>query len=275
MELQGRTRKFYVHSSQKKEEERQRPLLLVLHGRLGSGKQIMGQSEFNTIADRESFVVVYPDGYRRSWADGRGVTPADRENVNDIAFLENIISFMNSKYKTDPTKVFILGHSNGGFMTQRILLEKTNLFRAGVSVSSQISVFLSKNYSPSSPVSVALILGTLDSAVPFLGGFVKDGGEILSGEESVSRWVTWNGCENIPELKTIDTKDDHTRVEIVSYNRCKGKVKVRLYKIVGGGHTLPGKQRSRLLLFFGVDGGPKTEEIDAAEAAWDFFKSTL
>jgi hypothetical protein len=34
---------------------------------------------------------VYPEGYRRSWADGRGKTPADQAGVDDVGFINALL----------------------------------------------------------------------------------------------------------------------------------------------------------------------------------------
>ncbi|EPG75302.1 alpha/beta hydrolase family protein [Leptospira fainei serovar Hurstbridge str. BUT 6] len=248
-----------------------KPLVIALHGRLGSGKQIMSESKLNSIAVRETFIAVYPDGYKRSWADGRGRTPADKEQIDDVLFIESLLSYMIQNYNIDPTKVFIFGHSNGGFMTQRLLSEKGSLFKAGVSVSSQLSISVLKKHHPSLPISVAIMTGTDDPIVPFFGGFVLDGGEIIGAEESITRWADWNRCSPAPLITNLDNKDDETSLEIRSYENCAGKTKARLYKIIGAGHQWPGNERRSL---FGINLGKPTQEVNASEEIWKFFRET-
>lgn len=268
--VDGIERTYWIHVPEKKNSEAEKiPLVLGLHGRLGSGKNIMEDSKLNRISDREGFIVVYPDGIDRSWADGRGATPADRQKVDDVHFLEKLIDHISESHPIANDKIFIFGHSNGGFMTQRMLIEKTKRFRAGVSVSSQISEFVLRNFEPSANVSVAFINGTKDSTVPYYGGYVRDGGEILSVEDSVNRWLQWNSCPKEPEIKKKDDKEDGTSVEIHSYNRCKGNTSVILYKIIDGGHNWPGINRKVPFIKM----GNPTYELDPAEEIWNFFKS--
>ncbi|MBM9500011.1 prolyl oligopeptidase family serine peptidase [Leptospira sp. 201903071] len=270
--VDGMERTYWIHLPEKKNSATEKlPLVFGLHGRLGSGKNIMEDSKLNRISDREGFIVVYPDGIDRSWADGRGATPADKQKINDVHFLEKLIDHISESHPIAKDKVFIFGHSNGGFMTQRILIERTKLFRAGVSVSSQISEFVLRNFEPSSNISVAFINGTKDFTVPYYGGYVRDGGEILSVEDSVNRWLQWNSCVIQPEIKKKDDMDDGTSVEIYSYNQCKGNTSVRLYKIVDGGHNWPGVNRKVPFIKM----GNPTYELDPAEEIWAFFKSKL
>ncbi|BDA80021.1 hydrolase [Leptospira kobayashii] len=273
LEMNGMVRSFYVHAgnNQKEAESRpanSRPLLIVLHGRLGSGLQVMEQSRFNGLADRESFVVVYPNGYSRSWADGRGKTPADKEKIDDVSFLEEMISYVKDRYNIDSSKVFIVGHSNGGFMVQRMAAEKPHLFKAAVSIAAQLSKEVVKKWTPKSDLSVAFMSGTEDPTVPYYGGYVRDGGEILSVEDSFDRWKTWNGCSGRATITKKDEKPDETSLEIFSYTECKNNTIVRLYKVIGGGHSWPGRKSSIPIIFR----GKLTEELDATEEAWNFFK---
>ncbi|TGK32709.1 alpha/beta hydrolase [Leptospira gomenensis] len=269
--VENTTRTFLIHTPINESRIAKRPLVIILHGRLGNGRIIMQDSGFNSIADRENFIAVYPEGLQRSWADGRGATPSDRENVDDVRFIETLIDHLVEKFSASRENVFIVGHSNGGFMTQRILIEMPKRFRAGASVASQISEYVLKNFRPDSPVSVAFLNGTEDPIVPYYGGYVRDGGEILSVDESVSRWLEWNSCKNSAALKIKDETDDDTRLEMRSYGDCAENTEVRQYRIVGAGHNWPGTNRK--IPF--VNMGKPTRELNTAEEIWSFFKTKL
>lgn len=272
IEHNGKNRTYHVYSPSKMNSNMYQALVLVLHGRFGSGIQVMYQTEFNKIADDSYLLIIYPDGYGKSWADGRGGTPADLGGIDDVAFLEKLLQIETRRYKLDPNKVFIMGHSNGGFMTQRMLLERTELFRAGASVVSQISVNLAKKYKPQRPINVLFLNGTEDPLVPYYGGYVSDLGEILSVNESFHKWVEWNGCKNQIQLETFDRDPlDKTKITIMKSESCSNNTKVLSYSIMGGGHNYPGKQDN--IPF--VKLGEPTFEIDATKIIWDFFKSTL
>lgn len=114
--------------------------------------------------------------------------------------------------------------------------------------------------------------GTNDPIVPYFGGFVLDGGEIIGAEESITRWADWNRCSAVPLISNVDTKDDQTSLEIRSYENCAGKTKTRLYKIIGAGHQWPGNERRSL---FGINLGKPTQEVNASEEIWKFFRETF
>ena len=92
------------------------PLLLALHGRLGDGKGMATLTHLSQVADQYGFIVVYPDGYQRGWADGRGATTADQAGVDDVAFLSTLIATLSGEYAIDARRIYATGISNGGFM---------------------------------------------------------------------------------------------------------------------------------------------------------------
>ena len=63
------------------------PLVLVFHGGLGLATRMDELTGFDAIADREGFVVVYPQGVNKLWNDGRNIEGADK--FDDVAFIRN------------------------------------------------------------------------------------------------------------------------------------------------------------------------------------------
>lgn len=88
---------------------RNAPLVLVFHG-YGYGAEDMRRytgSEFETLADRNGFVVVYPNGYQRSWNECRKTTPfaAQRENIDDVGFVRALIQRFRADYGINTTQI--------------------------------------------------------------------------------------------------------------------------------------------------------------------------
>jgi polyhydroxybutyrate depolymerase len=102
----GRRRTYHIHVPPSYDGTRAVPLVVALHGRGGRGAGMMALTHFDRVADHEGFIVVFPDGYRRSWADGRGSTPADRAGLDDVAFIARLIDTLSVTYRIDPGRVF-------------------------------------------------------------------------------------------------------------------------------------------------------------------------
>src|ERR1700722_18859281 len=69
------------------------PVLISLHGRFGSGEQMLRFADFRQMADKEKFIIVCPDGIDRSWNAGLN-TPANRKGINDVKFIDHLITYI-------------------------------------------------------------------------------------------------------------------------------------------------------------------------------------
>src|SRR5690242_253312 len=60
------------------------PLVLVFHGGSDTPQNMEKISGFTELAMQRGFIVAYPEGLQKNWADGRGATPPDRQGVDDV-----------------------------------------------------------------------------------------------------------------------------------------------------------------------------------------------
>ncbi len=264
-------RSYHIHLPSNYDVSSAFPLLIALHGRLGTGKKMIKQTDFNRIADREGFIAVYPEGFKRGWADGRGITHADKRGVNDVAFIDKLIKALQEKFSIDHTRIYIAGHSNGGFMAQRLAIERSHKFAAIAVVAASLSEWLASRFTPSRSMPVSFINGTADPVTPYEGGRQPGGAKVLSVEDAVKIWVHFNGCKEAPEVQEIHGLDSSTSVSVFTYGSCKNHSQVKLYKIEGGGHVWPGQSED--LSRSGV--GKLSAGIDASEEIWGFFEGII
>ncbi|HNV72206.1 MAG TPA: PHB depolymerase family esterase, partial [Candidatus Ozemobacteraceae bacterium] len=110
------------------------PLLLVLHGGGGTGRgmQYLTLGRFNELAEREGFVVAYPDGLKKNWNDGRDVpaSEAHASKLDDVGFLKALIQKLQTELSIDPSRIYACGISNGAFMSARLAIEAPDVFAA-------------------------------------------------------------------------------------------------------------------------------------------------
>ena len=100
------------------------PLVVTIHGLLGNARQHVTQTQWAAVAERHGFVVVAPNG-RRNWDNGQGGIDDD--------FLRDVVADMRDRNCIDARRIYVTGHSNGGFMTHRMACEHADLFAAGAS----------------------------------------------------------------------------------------------------------------------------------------------
>jgi polyhydroxybutyrate depolymerase len=261
----GIRRTYFVH---RPETPQVHSLLLAFHGGGGRAKGMPILTRFNHIADREGFVVAYPDAYERHWTDTAGTAPT---GVDDLAFVSEMIDTLTTRYAIDARKVYAAGISNGGFFSQRFAIEFPEKVSAIATVAATMQASIAEIQAISKPVSVMLIHGTNDPLVPFDGGRVRAGArrEILSAHGSAVKWAELNGCNSNPSITNLPTRtEDQTHVRVESFLQCHPGTEVILYVVEGGGHTWPGGWQylpERII-------GRTSRNIDASEEIIAFFK---
>ncbi len=138
-----------------------RALVVSLHGGGGHAEGVANQTGFSALADREGFVVVYPDGVDKGWNDGRAGVPstAVKENVDDVGFLTAVLDDVARRVSIDPGRVFVNGISNGAFMSARFACERSSRVAAIGLVAGSMGPELLASCKLSRPVSVIAFLG--------------------------------------------------------------------------------------------------------------------
>ncbi len=238
------------------------PLVIVMHGAGGTGANTEGYTGFDTLADSENFVAVYPDGVNNGWNDNRpaapGTTPPD-----DVLFLDNITRYMGQQLKIDPARIYATGYSMGGMMSYRLGCEQPGIYAAVGIVASTMPEYLVGNCSDTAPIPIIIFQGTDDPIVPWMG----EPGGYLSAAQTIGFWGNHNHCSAFTVDTLPDTSaTDHTRVMRQSLTGCAADMV--MYGVYLGGHTWPGHP------FTGVPQlGQTTLDVDATAMIWDFFKA--
>ena len=271
MQVDGRERTYTYHVPSSYDGTRPMPLVLALHGRLGQGAGEERLSHFDKISDANGFIVIYPDGLDRSWADGRGGTPSDRKEVDDVKFLSSLIDKFEADYKIDPTRVYAMGMSNGGFMSGRVACQLSNRIAAVAIVAASLSDTVAASCHPAEPISALILQGTNDPLVPLAGGALGHngaGGVVLSHDATVEKFAKLDDCPEPPKKEHIaDRAGDGTTIDATLYSGCAAGTEVRGYVVNGGGHAWPGGMQ----YFPASVIGKTSKNMDASEAIWDFF----
>ena len=268
----GIQRSFLIHVPDNIKPQ-QTPLLLVLHGRTGTGKRMARISEFNQRADQHGFIAVYPDGLNKQWNYLYGV-PGARQGADDPGFLTALTHHISRAYDIDPARRYVTGLSNGGFMAQRLVCDTNNLFSGFASVGASAYAVMPDNCQRKSPVDALYIHGTADKLVPWQGLVVKsqDGSEqtvTLSIKRSLTYWSNHNSCGANVDVKDLlpgaETPDTHVR--LFSATDCVVNSAVNLYAIIGGGHNWPGVSS----IIPPAIAGRVNTDIHASDEIWSFF----
>jgi polyhydroxybutyrate depolymerase len=245
------------------------PVVLSLHGFLSNPNSHGQISLWHKLADREGFLVVYPEGtsFPQRWNAHNHWTTA---GVDDVQLLLDILDDVSAVAAADRSRVYVNGLSNGGGMTVRIGCEAADKVAAIGTVAG--AVVDMESCSPSRPVPLMAFHGTDDPIVPYEGGPLR--GEVLQqgagltgappallgAEDWVATWAVRNGCARSPQAIP-----PHGDARGVRYTECDEGAEVILHTIAGGGHTWPGGTPIPIV-------GKTSGDIDATEEMWKFFQ---
>lgn len=255
-------------------------LVVVLHASMGTAQQARQAFgyDFDLLADREGFVVAYPNGVDGHWNEAKiqGPFTAKREHVDDVGFLAALVDALVDRYAVDRAQVYVTGVSNGGSMVLRLALEAPWFARAYAVVLASLPAPSNLAASPSrQPVSMLLMNGTDDPMNPWHGGDVVlrgvwgNRGPVLSAQATVDYFRDLAGLNGTPESTTLPDRDpsDDSTVERTVWTAAD-MPSVVLYAVRGGGHEVPHPATyGRRLL------GASNRDIHAAHEIWAFFVS--
>ena len=225
-------------------------LIVLLHGYSHTGALRESGWKFGELADEYQFVLAYPDGTRESRGDRNQFWNASDaccnfmgSKVDDSAYLLKLIERIRTTYKIDPERIFLVGHSNGGFMSYRFAYDHSDTVAALVSVAGAATAM--EQPSPPHTVHVLQIHGTADSVISYKGGEIRAGGRdpraYPGAIESAERWAVHNGCDldrtSGPELD-LDKSVRGNETTVIQYTTgCNKGGSSEVWTINGGGHT--------------------------------------
>jgi polyhydroxybutyrate depolymerase len=191
-----------------------------------------------------------------------------------VSFFNQMCDYMITNHSVDGARIYATGISNGGFMSSRLGCELSNRIAAiAVDAATIEATTIAPGCKPSRPVPVIYIHGTTDPLVPFTGGVMTAGGTaggtVLSHSQAVDKWVTINGCNNIPTITDLpDIANDGTTIKQRVYSGGTNGSEVVSYVIQNGGHTWP--QGYQYLPEEVI--GKTSQDMNACEVIWAFFK---
>lgn len=264
-------RRFILHVPRGKRTERRKALVIALHGGGTNEKFMQRFSGLDEASDKYDFIVVYPSGsgpdaISLTWNSGDCDTFAKRENAADVAFIHVLIEHMIESYKVDPKRVYATGMSNGAMMAYRLGAEISDRIAAIAAIAGTMDIDES---AVRSPVPVLHFHGTADQYVPYDGGQGRKS-RAKSNHSSVQAtldvWIRVNGAFPAPREEMIpNTHDDGTTTVKYTYSTTTDPESIVLYKIIGGGHTWPGRPPLERFL------GRCSQDVSANEIIWQFF----
>ncbi len=213
------------------------PLVLLLHGYGVNGVLQDAVFGFSSFADANGILYAFPDGTKdqtgnRFWNATDSCCDFYGSGVDDVAYLTAVLDDMAAHFNVDPKRVFVTGHSNGGFMAHRLACDRADRIAAIVPLAGDDWKDVS-HCKPSEPVAVAQAHGDADMEVPY------DGGQLgPSAHDSVAGWAMLDGCGTATTMGApldLDTHIAGAETTVEKWPCTKGAAE--LWTIHGAGHV--------------------------------------
>ena len=220
------------------------PLVIVLHGYTSSGG---GQDAYLGVSERRNdfgFIALAPDGTRnpqrqRFW----NATPACcdfwNSGVDDVSYIVDLIDEAVERLNVDPSRVYLIGHSNGGFMSNRLACDAADKVTAVFNIAGS-SFNNETRCQPLEPVGYIQAHGTNDTVIKYPGGAINGGARYPSAEVLIDRWKARNGCQDSDPQTLSGDFDNAVAGEETTrqvWSACSSERSVQLWEMVGTGHV--------------------------------------
>lgn len=149
------------------------PIVLALHGGFGDADRFQAQLPLAAQAGAQGFRVAYLEGMgagrlgrrARSWNAGTCCGPAQRNGVNDVAYIDGVVAQLRGEGLL--SEVYMVGHSNGAMMIYRYMCEGSAPV-AGAAIISGAN--MTGGCGRSTGGRALLVHGAEDDNVPVAGG---------------------------------------------------------------------------------------------------------
>jgi polyhydroxybutyrate depolymerase len=242
VELGGRP--VTVHVPDSYDPARPAPLVVALHGYTSDANELETYLRLTPESDRRGFVYAYPEGSTddrgdRFWAATDACCAFSSPEPDDSRYLSELISTIQGSYRIDRARVYLIGHSNGGFMAFRMACDHADQITAIVSLNGA-SWNDATRCRPSEPVSVLAIHSSTDETVAF-GGGVIGGAAYPSAASTVAQWLGYDRCARAGrDAAALDLVTDLPAAEtsVRTYGQgCAGGSTVQAWTINGGTHV--------------------------------------
>jgi acetylxylan esterase len=249
-------------------------------GQLGNNKKIQAA------ADKNGFIMIFPDNQGQNCWDVGSKQSMTHDGGGDTHGIAQMVRYALSKYNGDSLRVYVLGGSSGGMMTQALLGVYPEIFMAGASRAGVACGCWAESYTANNQWSGPCAGGSVSKTAQLWGDYVRAINpnytghrpriQLFQGEndqtisfknmaESIKQWT------NALNLNTDPDSSDKITSSTYTYNRRFWKnsydyVVLEAWSAPGQGHSMT-YEEDAIITFFGLDiVGGKDPELAARDS---------
>ena len=233
-------------------DQRPKPLVLVLHGGREDSSAMITRTNFDQLAQDDGFIVVFPDGVQGHWNSGSCCGATVVSVAAEDAFFNQLLDRIETQHHVDLSRVYATGFSAGGYMAYRLGCDLSTRLTAIASVSGSMP---DGTCTMARPLSVLEIHGTADDQLPYAGGVAPGlSDHTPSSVAIVTAWAHRDLCA------TPAVSGGTSAVQTMTWTACAAGTQVVLDTVTGGDNSWFSPSLT------GADGS-----LDATQTVWKFF----
>jgi acetylxylan esterase len=248
-------------------------VLVAVHYCTGSGPAFHSGTQFASLADRYGFIVIYPSATRSgNCFDVSSPAALRHDGASDPAGIVSMVRYVQQRYRTDTARTFVTGASSGAMMTNVLLGDHPDVFRAGAAFmgvpfacfattdgSSWNSACANGQVTRTPQAWGDLVRGAYPGyagvrpRMQLFHGVTDDTLRYPNLAEEIKQWTNVLGVSQTPVL-TDTPRPGWTRTR---YGSAGVQAPVEAISVAGVGHSLPLDGMAQMAIaFFGLDQAP-------------------
>ncbi len=245
-------RSYWVHSPLGYRPDRPVALVLAFHGAGGTSLAMQSLTGLSSRADRDGFIVVYPQGLPQPARSNHyywyasGPSDPDAHGIDDGAYVRHLLDAVQSEFCVDPARIGAIGFSNGAGLIGYLACVLSGRIAAFVAVEGEFFM-IPTGCHPARPASILDVHAADDGVAPYSGVPARASPEYYA--PAVPTWLDqWSlrvGCRRSSALGVVGD------VGAREWWGCDGGAVIAGYVRARGGHTWPAQLR----------GGPGTDAL--------------
>lgn len=226
------------------------PLVFSFHGSGGVPQNQVDTSNFDMLADRHGFAVVFPAGEFTNSVTARSWNANVDPGVDDVQFVRDMIEDVAGKVNINRSRIYTSGFSGGGRMSSRLACELSDVLAAAAPVA---GLQYPDGCSLKRPIPIISFHALDDQVNQYTVAENSRPYWRMGVETALDKWRQANGC-------SLGNTDVGLPQQITFYRwtGCSGSAEIHFYHTERGGHTWPGSLRG-------------LANLDASELIWEFF----
>jgi polyhydroxybutyrate depolymerase len=224
------------------------PVVFVLHGFNTTAVQERGIGQWDAAVVKDRFIAAFPQGDFNSWNAGGCCALAKSGDIDDVGYLQTLVTGVRQLPDVDPTRIFMVGESNGGMMTYRFLCQHADELAGAASVEGTSVA----GCEPNAKIRFIHVHGRDDTTVPYNGGQ-----SLISWVLGVSFTTVPYSVEQVAKAEGCGSPTTQTQGSVTTEDwvGCGTGGPVRLVSLDGWGHSWPTgayDATAQILQYFGI-----------------------